>query len=179
MKNVRVARRYAKALMGLAEELNKVDDTLRDLDLIRGILRGSREFRLLVANPVVSVPKKLAIFEELLAGRVGSETLIFVNLLVSKHREALLLDVIEQFDVLRDEKFGIANVDVKSAIEFSPVQEKNLQGELERYTGKKVRVHFSLDEGIKGGLVVQVGDTVLDASIRHQLELLRARFVAG
>ncbi|MCZ6775524.1 MAG: ATP synthase F1 subunit delta [Ignavibacteria bacterium] len=179
MKNVRVARRYAMALMSMAEELNRIDDTSRDLEVVNGILRDSREFRLLVASPIVSPSKKSAIFDALLGSRVSIETLIFVRLLALKHREALLQDVIDQFNVLRDERFGITNVDVKAALEFSPAQEKSLQGELERFTGKKVRLHFSLDKEIKGGLVVQVGDTVLDATIKHQLELLRACFVAG
>jgi F-type H+-transporting ATPase subunit delta len=179
MKNVRVARRYAMALMSMAEELNRVDDTSRDLEVIGAILRDSREFRLLVTSPIVPPSKKSAIFDALLGSRVSTETLVFVRLLALKHREALLPDVIDQFNVLRDERFGITNVDVKAALEFSQAHEKSLQEELERYTGKKARLHFSLDKEIKGGLVVQVGDTVLDATIKHQLELLRARFAAG
>ncbi len=66
-----------------------------------------------------------------------------------------------------------------SAIEFTPSQRKDLADELERYTRKKVRVRIAVDKAIKGGLVVRIGDTVLDASVRRQLEILRERFLSG
>jgi F-type H+-transporting ATPase subunit delta len=68
---------------------------------------------------------------------------------------------------------------VTSAIEFTPSQRKDLADELERYTRKKVRVRIAVDKAIKGGLVVRIGDTVLDASVRRQLEILRERFLSG
>lgn len=179
MKNVRVARRYAMALMTAATEQKNIDGTAGDLDMLGNLLRGSREFRLLIASPVVSPAKKKAVFKELLEKRIGGETLRFIHLLTAKGREPILPDVIEQFAILRDEKYGIVNVDVRSAVEFTEPQEKNLQSQLEKYTKKKVRVRFSLDKSIQGGLVVRIGDTVLDASVRHQLELLRERFISG
>ena len=74
---------------------------------------------------------------------------------------------------------GIVSIDVTSAVEFTPSQEKDLNNELERYTKKKVRVRLTVDRAIKAGLVVRIGDTVLDASMRRQLELLKARFLEG
>ena len=94
-------------------------------------------------------------------------------------RERHLGEIIEEFEALRDEKYGIVNVDVTSAIEFTPSQRKDLADELERYTRKKVRVRIAVDKAIKGGLVVRIGDTVLDASVRRQLEILRERFLSG
>ena len=179
MKNVRVARRYAKALMGAAEGQRSIDSTSKDLETIASSLRSSRQFRLFVASPVVSAAKKTEVFKQVFGARIGKDTMAFIDMLIAKQREGVLLDIIEQFNALCDEKFGIVNVDVTSAVEFTPPQEQNLQTQLERYTRKKVRVRFSLDRAIKGGLLVQIGDTVLDASIRHQLELLRERFLEG
>ena len=179
MKSIRVAKRYAQALMSVAEDLKLIDQTARDLEAINAMLKASKELRLLVASPIVSVKKKAEIFDTLFASRVGSSTLSFLNLMVSKKRESVLPEIIEQFNTLRDERLGIVTVEVKSAVEFTPPQEQSLQGKLEQYTKKKVRVRFSLDSQIKGGLMVKIGDTVLDASIRRQLERLRERFVAG
>ena len=179
MRNVRVARRYAQALMIAAQEMNTVDTTAQDLQTIGSMLRGSRELRTLVASPVVSVKKKTGVFNALFSPYVKLMTLEFLNLLVAKNREALLADLIEQFNALHDEKLGIVTVEVKAAVELTPPQEKSLQSQLEQYTQKKVRVRFALDKQIKGGLVVKIGDTVLDASIRRQLERLKERFVAG
>lgn len=179
MRNVRVARRYAMALMTAATEQKNIDGTAADLELIGKLLRDSREFRRLLSSPVVSPARKKAVFKEVFEKRVAVETLRFVYLLIAKGREAILPDLIGQFENLRDEKYGIVNVDVRSAVEITGPQEKGLQAQLEKYTKKKVRVRFSLDTSIKGGLVVKIGDTVLDASVRHQLELLRERFVSG
>jgi F-type H+-transporting ATPase subunit delta len=179
MKNSRVARRYASALLDEADQQKLTDVITRDLNLIAKTLSESREFRRFVVSPVVSESKKKKVFEELFGKRMSAQVLSFVNFLISKHREALLADIVEQFDALRDEKLGFINVNVTSAVEMLPPQERALQDQLERYTRKKVRVRFSLDKRIKGGLVVKIGDTVLDSSIRNQLELLRERLVHG
>ena len=103
----------------------------------------------------------------------------FLALLTEKQRERSMLEVIQQYMALRDEKYGIINVDVASAVEITPQQEKSLSETLEQHTKKKVRIRMALDKALKGGLVVKVGDTVLDASIKRQLELMREQFAHG
>jgi F-type H+-transporting ATPase subunit delta len=179
MKNLRVARRYAAALMAAAESSRSIDETAKDLRTAAEMLQVSRDLRLMMASPVVPPAKKTAVVHALLAARVSAETMSFFDLLIHKKRERHLGEIIEEFEALRDEKYGIVNVDVTSAIEFTPSQRKDLADELERYTRKKVRVRIAVDKAIKGGLVVRIGDTVLDASVRRQLEILRERFLSG
>jgi F-type H+-transporting ATPase subunit delta len=179
MKNFRVARRYARALMAVAEERNVLDRTAADLEIIRTLVRGSRELRLFLARPIVSEDKKRAVLRELFGPSLGLLTMEFINLLVDKRRESELLGIIEQFGEIRDEKLGIVNVDVTSAVELSSSQEQELSRRLEQQTRKRVRVRFTLDKAVRGGLLVRIGDTVLDASLRHQLDLLRERFTQG
>ena len=177
MKNTRVSLRYAGALMTAAEEGKTIDGIGKDLDTLARVLNASPDLRRMLASPVVPPDKKIAVFRELFRGNLGNGTMEFLEFLVTKNREAHLAGIIEEFRALRDEKLGIVSVDVTSAVEFTPSQEKDLQNELERYTRKKVRVRIAVDAAIKGGLVVRVGDTVLDASIRRQLEILRERFI--
>jgi len=179
MKKARASRRYALALMGVAEEQNAVDRIASDLELIDSTLRVSRELRHLIASPVVNPSKKKGAIHAIFGERIGGETRVFIDLLVDKERASLLPEIAEQFARLRDDKEGIVNVDVTSAAELAPAQRQNLRANLERYTGKKVRVRVSLDGSLKGGLRVQIGDTVLDASVRRQLELLRLKFLEG
>ena len=179
MKNTRVARRYAQALMMSADSVKAVDAYANDLEIIKKTLAGSRELRLFISRPIVSDEKKMKILRELFASTVSKATISFVELLVEKKREEHLLEVIEQYFVLRDAKYGIVNVDVSSAVEITSQQEKGLSAKLERYTKKKVRVRFALDTTLKGGLVVRIGDTVLDSSIKRQLELMREQFIEG
>lgn len=179
MKNTRVARRYAMAFMTAAEQQKNIDGTAKDLDFIGKTLRESREFQLLVASPIVSPGKKRAVFNEVFGQRVGKETLRFINLLLSKSRETILPDLIEQFRELHDEKLGIVNVEVRTMVELGYAQEKDLRVQLERITGKKAKLRFVIDKAIRGGLIVRIGDTVFDASVSHQLERMRERFVMG
>ena len=179
MKNMRVARRYAGALMEASEETKSIDSAAADLEIVRSILRESRELRLLALSPVVSPAKKAAVFRAIFGARIGKGTMDFIDLVIAKQREAHLEEIIEQFSLLRDEKMGIVSVDVTSAVEFTPSQHADLSNELERYTKKKVRIRMNVDSAIKAGLIVRIGDTVLDASMRRQLELLKARFLEG
>jgi F-type H+-transporting ATPase subunit delta len=165
--------------MTAANEQGTIDPTANDLETIGKFLLASKELRILVASPIVSVKKKTEIFNVLFAAYVKQPTLDFLHLMIAKNREALLPDLIEQFNALRDDQLGIVTAEVKAAVELTSPQEKDLQSQLEQYTRKKVRVRFALDKQIKGGLVVKIGDTVLDASIRRQLERLKERFVAG
>ena len=177
MKHLRVARRYASALMGLAQGQKSVDKISADLQKVREVLEPSREFRLLVASPVVSAAKKADVFRAVFGRLISREAMAFLEFLLEKQREAILLAVIAQFESLRDELLGIVTAEVTSVVEFTGPQEKKIQAELERYTKRKIRLRFALDKSITGGLVVKMGDTVIDASLRHQLEVLRKRFV--
>ncbi|MGB2958801.1 MAG: ATP synthase F1 subunit delta [Bacteroidota bacterium] len=179
MKNIRVARRYASALVISAEEGGVVEAVSRDLDRVGKVIEASREFRLLLASPVVSPEKKAAVVEELFGRRVGRETMTFIKLLLQKGREEFLSDVIEQFRALLDEMRGIVAVEVTSALELTRDQERRLRKQLEQYTGKHVRIHPRLDTSIRGGVVMRIGDTVIDGSITHQLVLLRERMAEG
>jgi F-type H+-transporting ATPase subunit delta len=94
-----------------------------------------------------------------------------------KSRENALPAIIEQFGLLVDEKLGIVRVEVSSVVAFDKKQQKRLVGQLEQYVSRTVKAQFSLDNRLQGGFVARLGDTVIDASIKRQLELLRNRFI--
>jgi F-type H+-transporting ATPase subunit delta len=179
MKSVRVARRYATALMSAAEEMGSVDAVSADVELLGRVLRDSRELRMLLASPVITPAKKTAVLTEIFGGKVGTEAFTFIMLLIQKGREGILADMVEQFARLRDAKLGIIDVGVRSAVPLEKSQEKALADQIEHYTRKRVRMHPGVDASLKGGLVIQIGDHVLDGSAANQLKLLRKRFVAG
>ena len=179
MKNLRVARRYAQALLETAGSKQAVEEVARDLESVAAVLNASRELRLLAGSPVVRPARKEAIFRELFGKRVGKGTMEFLAFVIARQREAHLAEIAEQFALLRDAKAGVVGVDVASAVALTAPQEEELTRALGRATGKTVRLRLSVDPSIRGGLLVRVGDTVLDASIRRQLELLKARFIQG
>ncbi len=179
MKSIRVARRYAHALMEIAEEQKAADSVAADLAAIEADLKGSRELRLLLSSPVIHEGKKRAVFRELWETRVSRTTMAFVLLLTRKQREGVLPGVIEEFSVLHDQKRGVVGADVRTSVPISAAQERDLSAHLMRSTGKKIRLRTAVDPALRGGLVVRIGDTVVDASVRRQLERLRERFLSG
>jgi F-type H+-transporting ATPase subunit delta len=179
MKNLRVARRYAAALMKAAEDAGTVQAVAADLDVIAMFLRDSREFRLLSESPIISEARKSAIFRDLFGSRLSADTLLFLLLLIRKGRESDISEIIVQFRVLMNDRMGIVDVQVTSAVALAGEQEKALQHQLENYTRKKVRMSIGVDTMLRGGLVIQIGDTVLNASVQHQLKRLRERFASG
>ncbi|MFH1171386.1 MAG: ATP synthase F1 subunit delta [bacterium] len=179
MKNIRVARRYAAALMALTGEHKKPDTVAKELLLVKETLRKSREFRLLLASPIVAKAKKKSVIEAVFKKKASAVVRTYLCSIVNKGREDMLVDILEQYFLLRDEQLGIVAVDISTAVKFSPLQEKKLTKYLESYTQKKVRVRFSIDTSVKGGFVATIGDTTLDASIRRQVEILRHRLKEG
>jgi F-type H+-transporting ATPase subunit delta len=175
----RVAKRYAAALMAAAAGAGEVDRIAADIDSVARTIAGSRGLVLLLKSPVVSIEKKTGIFRELFEKRIGALPMEFLRLMIAKRREGIIPAMIAEFGRLRDEREGIVNVQVTSAHELSSSQQQLLGSRLEGMTGKKVRLQLSRDGSLKGGLLVRIGDTVMDSSIKRQLELLREQFVHG
>jgi F-type H+-transporting ATPase subunit delta len=91
----------------------------------------------------------------------------------------LLESIVGKFLDLRDKKLGIVNVQVRSAVPMSDAQEKKLRENYEKLLNKKVKFEFTIDPTVIGGFVAKVGDTVYDASLKNQLEILKKRFLKG
>lgn len=179
MSEFKAAYRYALALIGVAEEMKALDTVNKDLAYVEAMHRESSEFMRFLKSPVVNKEKKKLAFTELLQGKVSEITLKFVLLLTTRDREKIIPEIIQQFYRLRDERLGILNVAVRTTVKFSDTQEKSLVKQLEQSTKKKIHLHFVIDSTLKGGFTVQHEDTVWDASVRHQLEVLRLRFTEG
>ncbi|MEP0823547.1 MAG: F0F1 ATP synthase subunit delta [Ignavibacterium sp.] len=179
MRNSRVARRYAEALMTAAEEQKALDTVAGDLQGLERLLKESREFRLFLRSPVIKTEKKRTVLREVFEKKMSPLTASFLDLMAEKGREALLEDILQQFFALRDEQLGIVPVEIRAAVEMSEDQREKIRKKFEQITRKNVRLAFSLDKQVKGGFVARIGDTMFDASVRHQLEVLRKRFSQG
>ena len=95
--------------------------------------------------------------------------------LLTKNRDALFYDIVKRFTELRDVKKGIVNVDIVSAIELDEAEKEKMIATFEKYSGKKIRAAYIVDESIIGGFSVKIGDTVVDATVSHQLAELKKR----
>ncbi|MGB9664247.1 MAG: ATP synthase F1 subunit delta [Ignavibacteria bacterium] len=179
MLNTKITNRYAKALLELAISEKQLDVIVRDLEFIKKNILSLRELFLLIKSPIVKNDKKRKIFSELFKDKISDISLKFCELIIRRQRADLLLDIIQKFLEMKDEYLNIKTVSVKSAIELDETQIEELKLVLEKKLGKKVNINHSVDEKLIGGFVVQIDDTVIDASLKHQLELLRKKFLFG
>lgn len=133
----------------------------------------------MLASPVIAKDKKKAVLRDIFKKKVGELVLGYLEQIIVKGRENMLADILTQYFTLRDEQLGIVRVSVRTSVDFSAKQEKDLAKQLETMTKKKVEIVFSLDTSIKGGFVARVGDTVLDGSVKRQLEILKMKLKQG
>lgn len=173
MQTTKTARRYAKALMGLAKELDEIESIQKDMELIHGTLDGSNELVLLLKSPVVKSADKERILKEIFSDKVTEPTNRFFSLLVEKDREDQLGGIASAYLKLYDEYKGIQQVEVTVAHNLSEDQQEELSKELEVRTGKTIRMNVTVDESLMGGIQVRMEDTVIDGSVRYKLEELR------
>lgn len=179
MSNLRVATRYASALMELTNEQKKSNAIAEDLLIVKNAVDSSRDLRNVLASPIVAKDKKQTIIRELFKKKISEIVLGYIQEIVVKGRENILGEILAQYFVLRDEQLGIVRVSVKTSVEFSAKQEKDLVKQLEVMTKKKVDITFSLDKTLRGGFIARVGDTVLDGSVKRQLEILKVKLKQG
>ncbi len=173
MKVSRASKRYAAALLSLADEVKKVDSVGADMQLVSQTITSSRELYLFFSSPVIDRAKKRSVVQSLYEGRVDKLTIGFLYLLVEKGREALTEAIAIEYGRLLDEKMGVVNAELKAPYKLDEKASSHVRSKLESLTGKKVRVSFSLDKGLIGGFQAQIGDTVYDGSVRRQLEILK------
>lgn len=179
MSEIRAAHRYAKAIMEFALESQQLDVLGKDFDDLARLLDTSKELVLFLKSPVIRKEKKKSVLTEIFSNRVSTTTFQLIRLLAAKDREDILPDIIRQFRVLRDERDGIMNVTVKSAVPISREQEQRLGDHLRTATGKQPRITTMTDAALIGGLSIQYEDTVWDGSVRNQLARMRKQFVEG
>ncbi len=174
-----VARRYAQALYEEAARQERVEAIDEDVGLIRESLENSEELVRLFESPVIPREKKRAVVQALFEERVTPLTHRFLHLLIEKQREQLFAEVVKAYRALRDEQEGIVEIQARTARSLDEDGRAHLATQLEQMTGKKVRLHARQDADLIGGVVVRVGDTVYDGSVRRQLQRLHEQMKTG
>ncbi len=184
MKDSRVARRYAAALFGVAVRDNILDAVAQDLTLISRFVAEVPYLRAILMQPLVSDQRKNKVATDAFGDRVTATSLNFLKLLIRKRREDLIDECVRQFRVLLAERNNTAEAVAYSAVPLSPDQVERLTQSLQAMTGKTVHLTAEVDHTMLGGVIVRLGDTIMDGSVRgrlHRLEqqLLGAQSLGG
>ena len=167
-----IARVYAEALFGVAKEKGKLDAIREQLGQFADALAENREMQLFFFSPYFSSAEKGDGLKKAITG-AEPELVNFLELLIEKHRMPVIFRMRRQFDSLWDKENKRLGVTVTSAVELDPEVAERIGSEIEQQTGNTVELESRVDPDILGGLVVQVGNMVLDTSIRNRLEKLR------
>jgi F-type H+-transporting ATPase subunit delta len=178
MANSRIARRYAVALHDSAVEAGTDERVQQDMISIHNILQSSKELRIVVKSPVIQHWKKKAAFKEIFENSVSPMTAKFIDLLTDKGRESSLEQIVTVYNDLYNEQKGLLPVQVSTAVEMDADLREKLIKNLEARTGKKILPTFTVNPDLKGGVVLQVNDLVMDGSLRHQLEKMYEEMIA-
>lgn len=178
MQNPRLAARYAKSLLDLAVEQNQLDATLADIKLLDEVCNQSREFVSVLRSPIIKAEKKRAIIDAVLANKLATLTNAFVTLLVNKGREANLPEIAKAFISQYKEMKSIKTVKLTTAVPVNDaVKQKILQRATATLGDSQVELIEAVNPDIIGGFVLEMDDKLFDASIRRDLNDVRAQFV--
>ncbi|AEV33343.1 ATP synthase F1 subunit delta [Owenweeksia hongkongensis] len=169
-------RRYAKSLLDLSIEQNKLEESMKDMDYVMKVIASSRDLRVLLKSPIVNADKKEAILVNLFQGQISDLTFKFINIILSKGRESQLEGIAHGFLNLYRKNKGIEEAVVTSAVELSEAQRNDIREKLKGITGNSIEITEMIDPSIIGGVKIRVGDKQYNGSIAYQLDQLKRQF---
>jgi F-type H+-transporting ATPase subunit delta len=166
----KVSKRYAKALLSLGKEDGKYLKYGEDLHDFSSFYAQNEEFALAVSNPIFSLEDRKRILNFVLGKSLYSGTVKnFLNLLLDKNRISAVSGICSYFEKLTDEVANIARAEVVTPGPLNEEAKKRLEKVLETLTSRQVRMATREDKALIGGIVVKIGDLVLDGSVKAQL----------
>lgn len=174
-----IARNYAETLMSLAERQGPAapEEFGRALDELAGMLAGDSRTRQFLATPRVRPEQKKEALRQALAGRAPEMFVRFVMVLVDKRRQSLLPEIATAYRDLVDQRMGRARVDVTISHAPDAALQAEIQRALEVQLGRTVIASYRVDPELLGGMVLRLGDEILDSSVRSRAAGLRRRLM--
>jgi F-type H+-transporting ATPase subunit delta len=177
MAELAVVRRYATALFDTASKQGVVDQVEEELKAVDQTLRAVPRLSRVLRAPTIPGAQKQELLQKAFGTRVGKLTGRFLALAVERRREGILSDIYSEFQRLANEARNILPVQVTSAVPLSDQERDALTRALASRTGKNVTLEVEIDPQIMGGLMLRMGDTVIDGSVRSRLAQLRSRLL--
>jgi F-type H+-transporting ATPase subunit delta len=171
-----IAAVYARSLFEVAKEQDKLDDVREQLGVFTDALNETRELQVFFFSPYFSTQEKEDGLERAVTD-VDPVVMNFLKLLIEKHRMPVIFRIRTAYDALWEEENKLLPVEITSAVELDERTVKQLGDRISEQTGRKVDLSSHVEPDILGGIVVRVGNSVLDASIRNRLEQLRKQVV--
>jgi F-type H+-transporting ATPase subunit delta len=177
MAESRVASRYVKSLLGLAEEQQVLDHVHNDMLLFTKVCNENRAFALMLRSPVIRHDKKRDVLQKVFAGKVHALTMAFFDIITRKNREPLLPSIAREFHNAYNVYKGIGTAQLVTPFPVDASLRKEIEGIVQQISKKKqIELVEKVDADMIGGFVLTVGDRQVDASIKNKLKALKTKF---
>lgn len=172
----RVAVRYAKPILELAEEKKALDKVKADMESFISVCDESRDFNLMLKSPIIPHQRKASILNKIFSGKVNEITLQAFDIITRKKRENLLEDIAKEFLHLYNAKKGMAEVSVTTSVALDAKMRKSFETLAKDITGKEPILKEYVNPEILGGYILKLGDKQIDDSVVGQLKELKLKF---
>lgn len=170
-KDILIAERYSDALVALAKEGKLTFAQISaDLDLIKSTLETSKDLNEFLVNPLVSLEDKKTIIDKVFSGEINDLIVNFLKVLVDKSRFSTFDSVIESYNKALDNINNTSRITVVSAVKMTEDALGKLKNKLEAKMKKNVVLNLEISSDIIAGLVIKIGDNIVDMSLKHKLE---------
>jgi len=176
MSEFKVASRYAKSLIDLAQEQGNLESVKQDMEQFVAVLRSNKELQAVLKNPIMKQDKKANILDALFEKKMDPSITAFFHIMVRKGRAGILYATAQEFIRAYDEVRGIAHATVVSAVALSAQNLETLRKVIAGEIKADVVLRNEIDPSLIGGFVVKVGDRQIDASIAGKLKKLERHF---
>lgn len=173
-----ISKTYGEALFELAVEEDKIDVIMEEIGQIRRALNDNPEFAALMNHPKITKEEKTKVMENVFKGRISDELTGFFSLIISKDRYKEIDSILSFFlDKVKELKgIGVAYVTTSAALREE--QKKSVERRLLETTSyKEMEMHYAVDEAIIGGMVIRIGDRVVDGSVSTKLNELQRQLM--
>jgi len=173
-----ISKTYGEALYELALEENKVDSLTEEIQSLRQILAENEDLNRLMNHPKIVKEEKLQVMRNIFEGKMDGELLGFLTLIITKDRYNEIDNILQYFlDKVKELK-GIGVVYVTTAVALKTPQRERVTAKLLETTKyQRMEMHYSVDQSLIGGMVIRIGDRVVDSSIRSKLDTLQKKLM--
>ena len=178
MTNPRLATRYAKSLIGLAQEKNVLEAVIADMKFFSSLQKTNPDFTALLRSPIINADKKEKIINAITGNKVSELSNLFISLLVRKGREGNLPEIAEAFITQYNTLKGIHKVKLTTAAPLSQQIQQEIMAKIKTESGvKNIELETGVDHELVGGFTLQMADIYVDASILRDLNDIKKQFL--
>lgn len=168
-----VEKRYAAALFDMAAETSALDMYESEVKTVLEGIKEAPDFTAVLKNSKISIEEKISLVERIFTDKIESPIVGLMVLLIKKGRQNDILEVLNAFLEMVNHHRGIVKATVTSAVPLKDKQLEEIKAKLEAGTKNKIELETIIDTNIIAGLIIRVGDKVVDASVKHKMQTLK------